>query len=295
MNILNLEGLKVVGQVAPNTIINADCLEAMKYIADKSIDCIICDLPYGITACKWDTVIPFEPLWEQYKRIIKPRGAIALFGSQPFTSALVISNPRWFKYEWIWKKNKPSGALIANKRPMRNHETILIFYSSQPTFNKILEQRECNEASKKRLEYEMAGFCGSNTYQTIKKQKAKYDPLLRNPTTVKSFSLVPNRLRIHPTQKPVALIEYLIKTYTLKGELILDNTAGSGTLAIAAINTDRNYICIEKDEHYFEVMRVRIENHDPNAIKPQPKLPKKKPVNDEYIQLSLFNDCLNGL
>ena len=128
-------------------IIQGDCLELMKDIEDKSVDMILCDLPYGTTACKWDTIIPFEPLWEQYKRIIKPNGAIVLFGSQPFTSALVMSNPKWFKYEWIWEKNKPSGALNANKRPMQNHETILVFYKEQCIFNKILEPRKCNEAS----------------------------------------------------------------------------------------------------------------------------------------------------
>ena len=277
MNILNLEELKTVGQVAPNTIINADCLEAMKYIANKSIDCIICDLPYGITACKWDTVIPFEPLWEQYKRIIKPRGAIALFGSQPFASALVMSNPKWFKYEWIWEKSISSGFLNANRKPLKIHENILIFYKQTPSYSPQMTQGKPyvkHQSSNRAAAYNKFRACilvnhGQRFPNTIIKVKNG------------------NNKSSHPTQKPVALIEYLVKTYTLKGELILDNTAGSGTLAIAAINTERNYICIEKDEHYFEVMRNRIERHDPSIIKPESR---NETVSDEYVQLSLFGD-----
>ena len=282
MNILNLEQLKTVGQVAPNTIINADCLEAMKYIADKSIDCIICDLPYGITACKWDTVIPFEPLWEQYKRIIKPRGAIVLFGSQPFTSALVMSNPRWFKYEWIWDKHIPRNFVNAKVMPMRKHENILIFYQSSTFYYPQKTERKrpvkCKNYSKNGGAYKLNKKNGN---------QKEYIYTHRNPDTIITGFWQANKGKIHSTQKPVTLIEYLIKTYTLKGELILDNTAGSGTLAIAAINTDRNYICIEKDEHYFEVMRDRIENHNPNAIKPESR---KETVSDDYVQLSLFGD-----
>ena len=296
MNILNLEGLKTVGQVAPNTIINADCLEAMKYIADKSIDCIICDLPYGITACKWDTVIPFEPLWEQYKRIVKPRGAIVLFGSQPFTSALVMSNPKWFKYEWTWNKKSTAGFVNTKNKPMNTIENICVF-----------SEGTCANKSLKRMNYYPQGLKNYNKKASYRNKPHKENTYYRkstdNPEYIQEFTNYPRNYieipyqsnSIHPTQKPVALIEYFIKTYTLKDELILDNTAGSGTLAIAAINTDRNYICIEKDEHYFEVMRDRIERHDPNAIKPQPRLPKKKPISNEYIQLSLFNDCLDGL
>ena len=294
MNILNLEGLKAVGQVAPNTIINADCLEAMKYIADKSIDCIICDLPYGwgITSCKWDTVIPFEPLWEQYKRIIKPHGAIALFGSQPFTSALVMSNPKWFKYEWIWEKSIIGNVFNCKNSPLKNIENITVFSSASiangaKTMMKYYPQDliEINRAKNNTRERNPNNTIGSRPSRT-----GGYTQTQTNyPKQILKFPS--NYEGIHPTQKPVALIEYLIKTYTLKGELILDNTAGSGTLAIAAINTDRNYICIEKDEHYFEVMRDRIEGHDPNAVKPKPK-PKsksqKETVSDEYVQLSLF-------
>ena len=286
MNILNLEGLKTVGQVAPNTIINADCLEAMKYIVNKSIDCIICDLPYGITFCKWDMVIPFEPLWEQYKRIIKPNGAIVLFGSQPFSSALVTSNPKWFKYQWVWNKNNSAGFATAKIRPFAVTEEILIFGKSRVNYYPQMEVRG-NLRPK-------GGYSKSLNYR-IEPSKSRLKSNTYYPKNIINISNASQLNKKHPTQKPVALIEYLLKTHSLEGELILDNTAGSGTLAIAAINTDRNYICIEKDEHYFEVMRDRIERHDPNAIKPQPRLPKKKPISNEYIQLSLFNDCLDGL
>ena len=250
--------------IAPNSIINGDCLEVMRDIEDRSIDCIICDLPYGVTNCAWDLVIPFDRLWEQYKRIIKPNGAIALFGSQPFTSALVMSNPKWFKYEWIWEKTKITGVLNAKKQPVKKHENILVFgkdalrYNPQNLipFHKITNQ----------------GGCSANYG---KRQTSPYLQEFTNyPRSTLNFA---SESGLHNTAKPVALIEYLIKTYTQEGELILDNTAGSGTLAIAAINTNRNYICIEKDEHYFEVMRNRIENHDPNApikTKKPPKVPK---------------------
>jgi len=269
--------------IAPNSIINGDCLEVMKDIDDRSIDCIICDLPYGITACKWDLVIPFDRLWEQYKRVIKPNGAIALFGSQPFTSALVMSNPKWFKYEWIWEKTKAPSALLANKQPLRYHENILVFYQNQPTyipqktFIGIQDRRKTFSRRKDNWE----GFTGCSLYS-----QAKKDTGWRFPKSVVKANNSNKTGLFAPTQKPVALIEYLIKTYTQEGELILDNTAGSGTLAIAAINTNRRYICIEKDEHYFEVMRTRIANHDPHApVKPK-RTSKPKPITDG--QLNLF-------
>ena len=228
----------------------------------------------SITACKWDVVIPFDPLWEQYKRIIKPNGAIVLFGSQPFTSALVMSNPKWFKYEWIWEKTKAPSALLANKQPLRYHENILIFYQNQPTyipqktFIGIQDRRKTFSRRKDNWE----GFTGSNLYS-----QAKEDTGWRFPKSVVKANNSNKTGLFAPTQKPVTLIEYLIKTYTLEGELILDNTAGSGTLAIGCINTNRRYICIEKDEHYFQVMSDRVAKHDPNApikTKKPPKVPK---------------------
>ena len=261
--------------IAPNSIINGDCLEVMKDIDDRSIDCIIADLPYGVTNCAWDVVIPFDLLWEQYKRIIKPNGAIALFGSQPFTSALVMSNPKWFKYEWIWEKNSFSNPQLAKIQPLKIHENICVFSKGKHNY----------------FPQDLKLFTGKttqgkkSTLNHIQRNTNNYIQLHTNhPRSIKKSKI---ERGLAPTQKPVALIEYLIKTYTLEGELILDNTAGSGTLAIAAINTNRNYICIEKDKHYFEVMRNRIENHDPNA-----PIKTKKPKPVPKGQLSLFTTYL---
>ena len=252
-------------QIKPNSIINGDCLEVMRDIADKSIDCIICDLPYGITACKWDIVIPFEPLWEQYKRIIKPNGAIALFGSQPFTSALVMSNPKWFKYEWIWEKDQGVNFQLIKHQPLKIHENVSIFSEAKHNYYpQDLKPTFLQKSNK--FKGGNLGHSGSEKVRSIYHQTQSNYP--------KSIKRIPRQTGIHPTQKPVALIEYLIKTYTQENELILDNTAGSGTLAIAAINTNRQYICIEKDEHYFEVMRNRIANHDPFAPVKTKKQPK---------------------
>lgn len=267
--------------IAPNSIINGDCLEVMKDIDDRSIDCIICDLPYGITACKWDVVIPFDLLWEQYKRIIKPNGAIVLFGSQPFTSALVMSNPKWFKYEWIWEKDAPSNPALAKIQPLKYHENILLFCEGKTTY--IPKMWDAGFVSNIHGKSSFLGMAGKK----LAGKRSQNITTFRYPKTIIRFNKTKHNQAqgaIHPTQKPVALIEYLIKTYTLEGELILDNTAGSGTLAIAAINTNRQYICIEKDEHYFEVMRNRIENHDPNA-----PIKTKKPKPAPKGQLTLFN------
>jgi len=258
---MNLEEIQKVGAIAQNSIIHADCLEAMKYIADKSIDCIICDLPYGITACHWDSVIPFEPLWEQYKRIIKPNGAIVLFGSQPFTSALVMSNPKWFRHHWVWNKNNSCGFATVKKRPFHICEDILIFALNSANYYPQMEVR-----GKPRSK---GGYGVSDNYG-ITPSKSKSD--VYYPKNLLNFSNASQVGKEHPTQKNIKLLEYLIKTYTIEGELILDNTAGSGSLAIAAINTKRNYICIEKDDHYFEVMSNRIANHDPNAPVKKPKV-----------------------
>ena len=275
-----------VGAIAPDSIVNADCLEAMKLIADKSIDCIIADLPFGITACHWDIVIPFDLLWEQYKRIIKPNGAICLFGSQPFTSALVMSNPKWFKYEWIWEKSQGTNFGSANYMPMKAHENIVVFGMFPCGFSPS-KQKNYNPQFDKGLPYEMK----STNRRKIRTYRQGVSSLLDSRTPIKNDgyrypkSVINFKVEhgLAPTQKSVPLIEYLIKTYTLENELILDNTAGSGTLAIAAINTNRRYICIEKDEHYFDVMRNRIENHDPLA-----PIKTKKPKAVPKGQLALF-------
>jgi site-specific DNA-methyltransferase (adenine-specific) len=220
---------------------------------------ILCDLPYGTTACKWDTVIPFEPLWAQYKRLIKDNGAIVLTASQPFTSALVMSNPGWFKYELIWEKQKGCNPLLAKKQIMKAHENVLLFYSKQPTYNPQFESG---------IPYIRKGDCSvkSENYGLPKNKIYDLGSIdgKRYPKSVLKYaSEGMNANNLHPTQKPVALFEYLIRTYTNEGDTVLDNCAGSFTTAIACINTNRNYICIEKDEKYFEIGKNRIENHQP--------------------------------
>ncbi len=226
-----------------NVCYQGDCLEVMKGIEDKSIDMILCDLPYGTTACKWDTIIPFEPLWEQYKRIIKDNGAIVLTASQPFTSALVMSNIKMFKYEWIWDKKISGNPLLAKYQPLKTHEDICVF--SKKTHKYFPEMRKGKMRTKgggksKLLNMEMSKSVNDDYY----------------PISIIEYS---NAKRgIHPTQKPVALFEYLIKTYTNEGDLVLDNTAGSGTTGVACKNTNRNFILIEQDEKYCEVIKERV-------------------------------------
>jgi site-specific DNA-methyltransferase (adenine-specific) len=234
-------------------VLHGDCLELMKDIPAGSVDMILCDLPYGTTACKWDVIIPFNKLWEQYERVIKPNGAIVLTASQPFTSALVMSNIKMFKYEWIWKKTRPSGSLDCNRKPLKDHENMLVFYKSLGTYNPQMT------STKRVVEKERVVDKGEVTY--CGKTKRQFDNKgLAYPRSVKELSN-PNNNSIHPTQKPVELMEYLINTYTKEGEMILDNCAGSGTTGIACINTNRNYILIEKEQKYFDIINKRIENH----------------------------------
>ena len=243
-----------------------DCLEIMKDIPDKSIDAIICDLPYGTTACKWDVVIPFEPLWAQYKRIIKDNGAIVLFGSQPFTSALVMSNPKWFKYSLVWEKSNPTGMGQANKRPMKYHEDICVFYFKQPTYNKQMIPR-LNKSMEQHIKnngtFNVSNKTSGNQQSIAYKEipANRYSATEKNPSSIiKINSLRANSKEWcdHPTQKPLDLMKYLIKTYTNEGETVLDNTMGSGTTGVAAVNLNRNFIGIEMDEHYFEIAEKRI-------------------------------------
>lgn len=234
-----------------NEIIHGDCLEVMRQFPDKSIDMILCDLPYGTTACEWDTVIPLEPLWEQYERIIKDNGAIVLFGSQPFTSALIMSNPKMFKYCWTWDKITAKGHLVAKHRPMQQTEDIAVFGKNKVNYYPIMIDRPKNEIQRT-YEASRTEIMGG-----ISKKKVKvYDKWY--PKTLLKFK---TERGLHPTQKPVALCEYLIKTYTLPGEVVLDNCIGSGTTAIACINTGRNFIGIEIDEKYVKIARERIEKH----------------------------------
>ena len=235
-------------------IYQGDCLDLMQYIPDKSIDMILCDLPYGTTACKWDTIIPLEPLWKQYKRIIKDNAAIVLTASQPFTGVLVTSNLKMFRYEWIWHKDKGGNIAILKYQPSKVHESVLLFSKLSHLYNPQMELRPKKNKRKNKPRINKAGIQGNKKFY-IEHSKGMDD--FKYPTSVKQFDVVRNGL--HPTQKPIPLFEYLIKTYTNEGDLVLDNCIGSGTTAIAAMNTNRQWIGIEKDGHYCEVARKRIE------------------------------------
>ena len=229
-----------------------DCLQLMKEIPDKSVDMILCDLPYGTTKNTWDVVIPFTQLWEQYNRIIKDNGAIVLFGNQPFTSHLIISNEKYFRYSMIWVKNKFSDFLNANRKPMKVNEDICIFYKKQPTYNPQYTY------STPYIRWNTQSAVDKQTnYGSHKANIAKSDGK-RLPLTVLNFNRVERPL--HPTQKPVALLEYLIKTYTKENETVLDNCMGSGSTGVACINTNRSFIGIELDQKYFDIAKERIEN-----------------------------------
>jgi site-specific DNA-methyltransferase (adenine-specific) len=236
-----------------NKIHQGDCLEIMKHIPDKSVDMILCDLPYGITACKWDTIIPFEPLWEQYKRMIKDNGTIVLTASQPFTSKLVMSNLKMFKYEWIWEKEKPTNFFQLKRRVGNFTENILIFYTSQPTFNPQMVEYKGKPIKNKPKGKHNSIITGKN-----KEVYPYQDNGLRYPSNILRINREKLGSYLHPTQKPVALFEYLIKTYTNEGDLVLDNCIGSGTTAIACINTKRNFIGIELEPKYVEIANERI-------------------------------------
>ena len=239
-------------------ILLGDCLELMKDIPNGSIDMILCDLPYGTTACKWDTIIPFDKLWEQYERLIKPNGAIVLTASQPFTSALVMSNPKMFKYEWIWKKTRYSGNLNATRMPLKAHENILLFGNNTIMYNPIktiapehlIDKRKNVNPS---IVKDGGAYNGSKGFVNIRKK----DDGTRYPISIQEFKN-PNNNSLHPTQKPVALFEYLLKTYSNENMTIFDPCMGSGTTGVACKNLNRKFIGIEKDETYFKIAQDRI-------------------------------------
>ena len=226
-----------------------DCLERMKEIPDGSVDMILADPPYGTTACKWDSVIPLEPMWAELKRVIKPNGAIVMTAAQPFTSALVMSNIKEFKYAWVWDKKIPSGMSYARFQPMRQHEDTLVFCGGKPKYNAQKIQRDSPIRAGGMSKGET-----TNNQKLIPLKKVYVD---KNPTTILSFDKV-RRGSLHPTQKPVALMEYLIKTYTNEGEVVLDFTMGNGTTGVACKNTGRKFIGIEKDAGYFEIAKQRL-------------------------------------
>ena len=242
-----------------NKIYNDDCLEGMKNLPNNSVDLILCDLPYNMTSISWDCLIPFDKLWDQYKRIIKPTGNIVLFSAGMFTYQLIQSNIKDFRYKLIWKKNVPTGMASAKYRPMKYYEEICIFGNSKATYNPIMKER----VGVGKACYNYDHYCGDNNHLQFDKQKRKYDPNWVQPSDVLEFNVVPNRNgKLHPTQKPTDLLEYLIKTYSNKGDVVLDNCMGSGSTAIAALNTNRNFIGYELSEEYYYIILKRLNEYE---------------------------------
>ena len=232
-------------------LMHGDCLELMGEIPDGSVDMVLCDLPYGTTACKWDSVIPFEPLWAHYKRVIKKNGAILLFAQLPFDKVLGCSNLPWLRYELIWEKTHATGHLNATKMPMKAHENILVFYDRLPTYNPQKTSGHVRKTAVKRSDV-------TQVYGEQQFDELPYDSTDRYPRSVLQFPSDKQRISLHPTQKPVALMEYLIRTYTNEGETVMDNCMGSGTTGVACVNTNRNFIGIEQDAKYFTIAEQRI-------------------------------------
>lgn len=230
-----------------------DCLDIMKDIPDHSVDMVLCDLPYGTTSCSWDVIIPFAPLWEQYHRVCKESGVIALFASQPFTSMLVMSNIQEYRHEWIWIKNRGSNFANTVREPMKEHEEILIFSRGKWTYNKQMQERTGGGLD--RAKYNVSWRTSSDNYRNFDPRENNQIKELRVPSSWQKFN---TETGMHPTQKPVALCEYLIKTYSNEGDTILDNCMGSGTTGVACMNLGRNFVGIEKEEKYFEVAKDRI-------------------------------------
>ena len=231
---------------------NGDCLELMKDIPDGSVDLVLTDPPYGTTACKWDIIIPFEPMWEQLNRIIKPNGAICLFGSEPFSSALRMSNIKHFKYDWIWNKKKGGNPLLSKIQPIKITENISVFGKSKVNYYPVMTERDKPKNRGKNTGKK------SETTNNVWVENKTYTHLY--PKNIIEFSNASQKGKSHPTQKPVELIEYLIKTYSNKGDVILDNCLGSGTTAVACINTERNFIGFEITEQYFNLANQRIQD-----------------------------------
>ena len=245
------------------TLHDGDCLEVMRSIPDGSVDAIITDPPYGTTACKWDSVIPFEPMWAELKRIIKPNGAIVLFGSEPFSSLLRVSNLKQYRYDWTWDKVTARGHLVAKKRPMAQSECVSVFYKEAPTYNPQMVKRPLNKIEvRKTTEYARTEIMGGVSNAPVNKVYDEWYPK----TIIKISNAGSSVKSIHPTQKPLALLEYLIKTYTNENETVLDFTMGSGTCGHAAVNLNRSFIGIELDKGYFDIATKRIETAQRDLI-----------------------------
>ena len=240
-------------------LMHGNCLDRMKEIPDGSVDAIICDPPYQTTSCAWDSIIPLDQMWAELKRVIKPNGAIVIFGSQPFTSILGASNVAWLKYSWYWRKTRATGHLNAKKMPMKNVEDILVFYKRPPTYNPQ-GVVECDINQHNSMSHSLRGKTTDPTSVVTGGIEFKpYKQTLTNyPRQILEFAS--EGKTVHPTQKPVALLEYLIRTYTNEGETVLDFTHGSGSTGVAAVNTGRKYIGVEMDNHYFNISKDRILN-----------------------------------
>lgn len=233
-----------------------DCLELMKQIPDGSIDLILTDPPYGTTACKWDSVIPFEPMWDQLNRIIKPNGAVLLFGSEPFSSSLRVSNLKMYKYDWVWEKTQATGHLNAKKQPLRCSENISVFYKKQPAYHpqKTQGHKPMNGGVRK-----LSVQNKTDVYGKATKELPFGGNTDRYPRNIIKYKSDKQTNYLHPTQKPVALLEYLVKTYTNENETVLDFTMGSGSTGVACLNTNRKFLGFELDENYFNVAKERLE------------------------------------
>ena len=234
-------------------LMQGDCLERMKEIESGSVDMVLTDPPYGTTACKWDSIIPLEPMWEQLKRVIKPNGAIVMTASQPFTTTLIASNMKMFKYCWVWSKGKGTGFQIVKIKPMVSHEDIVIFGKGRITYNPQMRHREKPRLSKNKGTTRQMLVSNGKEFTADKPLTKRY------PITEILFPNNNQKSKVHPTQKPVALMEYLIKTYTNEGETVLDFTMGSGTTGVACKNLNRKFIGIELDQYYFNIAKKRIE------------------------------------
>ncbi len=242
-----------IARVSHSTLVNADCFDVFPFIEEKSVDAIICDLPYGTTACKWDSVLPFDLLWNEYKRIIKPDGAIVLFGSEPFSSIMRISNLKNYKYDWIWNKKNSGSGLLAKKQPLKICEIVSVF--SFGTHNYYPQMVEGKMRNKKSYGSKIGSVTGE-----IKAGEDKFNSLYF-PKNIIEFSNANQNGKEHPTEKPIELLEYLVKTYTNEGDMVLDNTMGSGTTNLACLKLNRKSIGIEKEKQYYDVAVRRLSSY----------------------------------
>jgi DNA modification methylase len=248
---------QLLGNLELNRIYQRDCIEGMSLIPEKSIDMVLCDLPYGTTRNKWDSVINLQLLWEQYERIIKDNGAIVLTAQTPFDKVLGASNLQLLRYEWIWEKTSATGHLNAKKMPMKAHENILVFYKKLPPYN---PQKTIGHPRKVSLAKHKINCEKSTNYNDY--GLSSYDSTERYPRSVQVFATDKQKEALHPTQKPVALFEYLIRTYTNEGDTVLDNCIGSGTTAVACVRTKRNFIGFETERDYVEIANQRLDNEE---------------------------------